>query len=86
MDRNIALEKVKIDPYIGGTETLEYCLKKLDFTQEEFEKIMNEEPKSFRDYKSYYSLIKSIEKPIKWGTKIGVIPDTVYRKFFKFNL
>ena len=86
MDRITALEKVQVDPYTGGTETLDYCLKKLEFTHDEFEKIMNEKPKLFLDYKSSYSLIRSIEKPIKWGTKIGVIPDTVYRKFFKFNL
>ncbi len=85
MDRMSSLEKVKTDPYIGGKETLDYCLKKLDFSHAEFEQIMNEKPKLFLDYKSYYSLVKSLEKPIKWGTKIGVIPDTVYRKFFKFK-
>lgn len=86
MDRNIALKNVHNDPYIGGKETYEYCLKKLSFTHDEFEKIMNEKPKLFIDYKSYYSIIRLIEKPILWGTKIGVIPDTVYRKFFKFNI
>lgn len=86
MDRNTALQKVKTDPYDGGQETLEYCLKKLGFTGEQFEAIMNEPAKSFLDYKSYYSLVKKIETPIKWGTKIGVIPDTVYRKFFNFKI
>jgi len=86
MERNFSLEAVHYDPYIGGMETLEYCLKKLDFTQDEFEILMNEKPRSFLDYKSYYSLVRSMEKPIKWGTKIGVVPDTVYRKFFKFNI
>ena len=71
MDRHAALEMVKTDPYTGGEETLDYCLKKLDFTHEEFEKIMNDPPQSFLDYKSYYPLVKSIEKPIKWGTKAG---------------
>ena len=85
MERLSSLEKVKIDPYVGGKETLDYCLKKLDFSHDEFEQIMNVKPKLFLDYKSYYSLVKSLEKPIKWGTKIGVIPDTVYRKFFKFK-
>jgi N-acetyl sugar amidotransferase len=86
MNREHALEKVHTDPYIGGNETLEYCLKKLDYTREEFESMMQENPKLFLDYKSYYSLVRSMEKPILWGTKIGVIPDTVYRKFFRFNI
>jgi N-acetyl sugar amidotransferase len=86
MTREEALHKVQSDPYDGGKETLDYCLKKLDYTHEEFEKLMNEKPKLFLDYKSYYSLVRKMEKPIKWGTKAGIIPDTVYRKFFKFNI
>jgi N-acetyl sugar amidotransferase len=79
-----ALLKVQTDPFSGGEEKLTFCLKKLNFTNEQFEQIMNEPRKSFLDYNSYYSLVKKLEKPIKWGVKIGVVPDTVYRKFFKF--
>ncbi len=86
MTREEALAKVQKDPYDGGKETLDYCLKKLDYTHDEFEAIMNEKPKLFLDYKSYYSLVRKMEKPIRWGTKAGIIPDTVYRKFFKFDI
>lgn len=86
MTRDEALLKVQSDPYDGGEKILDYCLKKLDYTNQEFDAIMNEKPKLFLEYKSYYSLVKRLEKPIKWGTKIGVVPDTVYRKFFKFNI
>lgn len=86
MTREKALEIIMKDPYDGGAEMLDYCLKKLDYSHEEFEKIMNEKPKLFLDYKSYFSLVKSMEKPIMWGVKIGVVPDTVYRKFFKFKI
>lgn len=85
LNRADALMRVQSDPYTGGKETMDYCLKKLGFTDEAFEQIMNNPPKLFLDYKSHYSLVKSFEKPIKWGTKIGVVPDTVYRKFFKFK-
>lgn len=81
-----ALAKVQSDPYDGGMETLDYCLNKLGYSHEEFEAIMNEKPKLFLDYKSYYGLVRKLEKPIRWGTKAGIIPDTVYRKFFKFNI
>lgn len=37
----------------------------------------NEQSKLFLDYKSYYSLVRSIEKSIKWDTKISIISDTV---------
>jgi hypothetical protein len=83
LTREHALEKVQVDPYKGGTELLDYCLKKLDFTKEEFEKIMNEPPKSFNDYKSYYSFVKFMKKPVKWATSLGIVPETVYSKYFQ---
>lgn len=86
LKKESAIELIKTDPYDGGNETLNYCLKKLDFTEAEFESIMNKPKKLFLDYKSYYKLVKKFEGPILWGTKIGVIPDTVYRKFFKFKI
>ena len=86
MDRNETLSKLKIDPYDGGEETLDYCLKKLDFTHKEFESLIKEKPKRFLDYKSYYSMVMSMKKTIKWGVKIGVIPDTVYKKYFSFKI
>jgi N-acetyl sugar amidotransferase len=84
LTREQALEKVQVDPYKGGTELLDYCLKKLDFTKDEFEKIMNEPPKSFNDYKSYYSFVKFMKKPVKWATSLGIVPETVYLKYFHF--
>jgi N-acetyl sugar amidotransferase len=84
LTRELALAKVQIDPYSGGEGLLEYCLKKLDLTKVEFEQIMNEQPKSFMDFKSYYSFVKFMKKPVIWATKIGVVPETVYLKYFHF--
>lgn len=86
MTRDEALEKVKVDPYEGGIETLNYCIKKLGYTLDEFEMIMNQKPKLFIEYKSYYSLVRRLKRPIAWGTKMGIIPDTVYRKYFRFDI
>lgn len=86
LTRDEALQIIQKDPYTGGMEALDYCLKKLDLTYEDFEKIMNEAPKSFMDYNSYYNVVKAFKKPITWGNKIGIVPDTVYKKYFSFNL
>ena len=86
MNREIALRNLQEDPYVGGTDTLNYCLKKLDLSHEEFQAIMNSPNKLFVNYNSYYNLVKKMEKPILFGVKLGIIPDTVYRKFFKFKL
>ena len=80
-----AMENIKKDPYAGGEETLNYCLKKLDLSEKEFNDIMNLPVKSFQDYDSYYDLVKRLEKPIKWGTNLGLIPETVFRKYFSFK-
>lgn len=84
LTRSEALEIINKDPFVGGIELLEYCLKKLDLTYEKFEKIMTDIPKSFMDYKSYYPIIKIFKRPISWGNKVGIVPDTVYKKYFSF--
>jgi len=53
---------------------------------EDFDKIMNDKPKSFLDYKSYYNLVKTFKKPITLGNKMGIVPDTVYKKYFSFDI
>ncbi|HMN26107.1 MAG TPA: hypothetical protein PKE38_16495 [Ignavibacteriaceae bacterium] len=47
---------------------------------------MNENPKSFLDYNSYYSLVQTFKTPISWGNKMGIVPDTVYKKYFSFDI
>ena len=86
LTREEALEIIKKDPYSGGMESLDYCLKKLDLTYDEFDGIMSESPKSFKDYKSYHSLVKALKTPISWGNKVGIVPDTVYKKYFSFDV
>ncbi|MFO7523980.1 MAG: N-acetyl sugar amidotransferase [Ignavibacteriaceae bacterium] len=86
LTREEALEVIKKDPYTGGMDSLDYCLKKLDLSYEDFDKIMANSPKSFRDYNSYYSLVMALKKPISWGNRVGIVPDTVYKKYFSFDI
>ena len=39
MSREDALEKIKLDPYVGGIDMIYYILKKIDLTEMDFEKI-----------------------------------------------
>lgn len=86
LTRDEALVIIKKDPYTGGIEALDYCLKKLDLSYDDFDKIMNDEPKSFMDFNSYFNLVKTFKKPIGWGNRIGIVPDTVYKKYFSFDI
>jgi N-acetyl sugar amidotransferase len=86
MTRSEALDMIQKDPYEGGVDALNYCLKKLDYSHEKFELLMDQKAKSFLDYSTYYHLVRKCETPIRWATKIGMIPDTVYRKYFRFKI
>jgi N-acetyl sugar amidotransferase len=82
LTREHALEKLLEDPFKGGTESIIYNLKKLNLTESEFNEMMNSENKSFRDYPSYYNLIRKLEYPIRFGIKFGLIPEVVIHKYF----
>lgn len=70
MTREDALQKLAEPPYDESTamQDLDYVSKKLGLTKDEFLKIMKEENKTFRDYKSTYWLIVAV---IKFAIFIG---------------
>jgi len=82
--REQALEKLKEDPFKGGINSIIYNIKKLALTEEEFEDIMKSQNNSFMDYPSYYGLIRRLEVPIRFGSKLGLVPEVVIQKFFNF--
>ena len=43
---------------------------------------LKEKPKSFQDYKTHYDLIKYFKHPIKFLSKTGILPPSLYYKFF----
>ncbi len=80
MTREEALEGVKeLYPY---DETLiGYVAEKFDMTEAEFREITDQPVKSFRDYKSYYPMIRMLGLPIKTAAQLGIIPRLLYLKF-----
>lgn len=86
ISREEANASLAIEPFVGGEELVDYNLKKLGISKDEFEKIMLEKPKSFLDYKSYYPLIKKLRLPIKIAIRLGLIPEVIYYKYFLFEI
>ncbi len=82
--REEAIAILRKDPFVGGEDLLYYCIKKLNLSEEEFEKIMNTPPKKFLDYPSYYLLVKKTKSLINFANKLGLVPDTVFQKYFRF--
>ena len=86
MDREDAIKKILIDPYDGGKELLSYILKKLDIDDQQFEEIMREQPKNFFDYPSFFKTIRFFKKPLLLLNKIGVVPEVIIKKYFRFDI
>ena len=78
-----ALEKLKEPPISEdpAKRDKEYVLKKLGFTEDDFEGIMSAETKTFLDYSTYYSIIRAFRVPIKVACKFGILPEIFYEKY-----
>lgn len=64
ISRKEAMHEISKDPYPPELieKDIEYIYKKLEFSQKEFNEILNSEPKTFRDYPSQFKLIQRIKK------------------------
>ncbi len=70
-------------PYPIDREIVKYAIAKLDFTESEFEKIMNAPNRSFHDFKNYLGLIKFLKFPVKIAAKSNLVPKILYEKYAK---
>jgi len=82
MEKSQALEKIK-EPFPENQEIIDYCIKRIGFTREEFNEVMSSEIKSFLDYPTYYSTIKACKIPIKICCEIGLLPNIFYEKYLR---
>ena len=80
MDRKEALEVIKV-PYPVEKGIVDYTIKKLNLTNYEFDKIMNNKNKSFLDYPTYYPLIQFFRLPIKIACNLNIFPHIFYYKY-----
>lgn len=80
MTREEALRKMDV-PYKYDKEIVKYTISKLGLTQEEFDRIFNEAPKTFHDYPSYYPIIKAFKLPIYVACKFNILPQMFYEKY-----
>ncbi|MCI0472928.1 MAG: LPS biosynthesis protein, partial [Ignavibacteria bacterium] len=80
LTRDEALELYKTPPYIEE-ELLEYFIKRMKMTEEEFNRIMNLPLKSYRDYKTYKKTFEKL-KPLFWILqKFNLVPRSFYIKY-----
>ena len=82
IDREEALKRVQAVYSIEDPEVIDLCIKRLGLSDEEFSKILQLPPKTFRDYSTNYSLIKLFKYPIFVLSKFNILPCTAYDKYF----
>lgn len=80
MTREDALNKLS-QPYPYEKEIIDYTISKLGMTQEEFDRIMSNRPRTFHDYPTYYPVIKAMTIPIMIACKLDVLPRVFYEKY-----
>lgn len=80
ISRNQAIDELKIT-YPIDMQVVDYAIKKLQLSQDEFNSIMNEKPKSFLDYQTNANFISRVWWGIDFLYKIGIVQDLVYHKY-----
>jgi hypothetical protein len=74
MSRATALEEIKKPPYPEDLQQqdLEYVVKKLGLSTEEFDRIMTQSIDSFRNYKNSYQFVQFLRKTINLFRGLGL--------------
>ena len=80
MSREEALEELAKEPPIEP-ELVEYCIKKLKLSQQQFDDIMALPPKTFHDYHTSYSMLQRLRFFVKLAVKMKIITPVLYEKY-----
>ncbi len=80
MSREEGLSLMQEAPYMES-DLLEYVIKRLGFSSEEFESLMTMPKKTFRDYKTYKRTFERM-RPFFWLMyKMDLVPKSFYMKY-----
>jgi N-acetyl sugar amidotransferase len=71
------------EPAGATDEELRYALERLGMTRDDLERILKIPPRSFREYRSYFSVISRLKLPLRVASRLGIFPETTYEKMFK---
>ena len=86
MKREEAIDILKKRPLIDReSDLIKYVLEKLDISENDFQIIMENENKNFKDYNTYYNYIKYFKTITKISYKLDLIPKILYLKYFGSN-
>jgi N-acetyl sugar amidotransferase len=81
MNREDALRQLNTESYPLNMDVVDYTMHKLDLSPRDMEEIMKAKTRSFRDYPTYYPLLRLFKLPIYIGFKLGLVPKILYFKY-----
>ena len=84
MTREEGLKRLQKPYHLEDNNIVDFCLKKLNVSQKEFDEIIKLPLKTFRDYNTSYNMIRMLKYPLKILSIIDVVPKFVYKKYFEF--
>ncbi len=82
LSREDALNKIKEIYSSEDQKIISLCIARLGIDQNYINEILKQKPKSFLNYETNYNLVKVLKYPIKVLCKIGILPPSLYLKFF----
>ena len=82
LDRETALKRAHSIYSIEDPKIINLCIKRLDLSKEDFESFMRIPPKTFRNYKTSYKIIRLFKYPIKALSYLNLLPKVTYYKYF----
>jgi hypothetical protein len=83
MSRDDALARISNKSPTEDGKNIDLCLKRIGMPREDFEKILELPPKTFRDYPTHYSLIRAAKPIIALFSRLGILPQSTYLKYFQ---
>lgn len=81
MSRDEALSEVGGGEYPYENEIVRYTICKLGLSHEEFKEIFKTKVRSFKEFPTYYPIIKRLKWPIKIAGSMGLVPRILYLKY-----
>lgn len=82
MKRENALSELSL-AYPYNREDVDFVIKKLGFSNDEWKEIMKAPRKTFKDFHTYYSYIQKLKYPMKFAADMNLIPKILYEKYAK---
>ena len=82
MSREVAMDRISRINSIEDETVIALCIKRLGLTRAQFEEIVATPPKSFHDYPNSYHFLRLFRWPIKIMSRLNLIPESAYDKYF----